>query len=174
MSRISLVESPTDDMSEAVFAEIEQELGDVPNFFRAYANHPGLLRANWEKYKALMVHGCLSPRLKQAIALMVAADNHCDYSIARHSTLLQEMGVDPKEVLLIRTNPDHAHFGPKEHAILELARHANLDPYNHAERLVAAAREQGVKDDEMLEAIGVMEMITGFNKFIEVMAVPQD
>jgi uncharacterized peroxidase-related enzyme len=174
MSRISLVESPADELSEAVFADIKQELGEVPNFFRAYANHPGLLSANWEKYKAVMVHGCLPSRLKQAIALVVAADNHCDYSIARHSQLLQELGVDPKEVLRIRTHSEHAHFDAREHAILELARHANLDPYNHAERLVAAAREQGVKDDEMLEAIGVMEMITGFNKFIEVMAVPPD
>ncbi|GAA5525633.1 hypothetical protein Maes01_02205 [Microbulbifer aestuariivivens] len=174
MSWISLVQSPADAMSEAVFADIEQELGVVPNLFRAYAHHPSLLKANWDKYKALMLQGCLSARLKVAIALVVATDNRCDYCIARYSRLLQDLGLDPKQVLDIRTHPDQPHFAPSEHAILELARHANLDPYDHGERLVAAARDQGAQDDEMLEAIGVMEMITGFSRFIAVMAIPAD
>lgn len=171
MSRIPLVDQPTDEWVLAIFSEIEDELGSVPNLFRAYAHHPMLLRMNWDKFNALMLHGRLSQQLKQGIALVVSADNHCDYSIFYHSAVLQELGVDPKEVLRIRAHPNHVHYPAKEHELFDLARHANTAPYDHGERLLAAARDAGASDEEIVEALGVMEMIAGFNRFADVLGL---
>ena len=171
MSRIPLVEGPADERVQKVFDEIENELGSVPNLFRAFAQHPALLQANWEKFKALMLHGCLSAQLKEGIALVVSADNNCDYGIYHHSAMLQELGVDPQEVLHIRTDPKHVHFPPKEHALFDLARHANLAPFDHGEHLIAKAHQVGARDDEIVEALGVMEMVTGFNNFADVLGL---
>lgn len=174
MSRIPLVQRPADEAVEKVYAEIEDELGSIPNMFRAYAHHPELLRLKWEKFKVLMMHGCLSVRLKESIALVVSADNRNEYGIARYSELLQEREVDPKEILKIRLDPDHAHLSPKEHALLELAHHANQTPYDHGEKYIDAARREGASDMEIVEALGVMEFMTGANRFLEVLDVTLD
>lgn len=167
MSRIALVDSPEEDRVLEIYSEIEDELGAVPSLFRAYAHDPRLLEASWQKFKALMLHGTLSAQLKEGIALVVSADNHCDYGVYHHSVTLQDLGVDPDEVLHIRADPKHVHYPPKEHALFALARHANLAPYDHGEHLIAKARELGAKDDEIVEALGVMEMVAGFNRFAD-------
>ena len=60
-----------------LFAEIESTFGMLPNLFKAYASHPALLRANWNKVKAVMSEGRLSQKAKQAIAVLVSKDNSC-------------------------------------------------------------------------------------------------
>lgn len=171
MSRIPLVESPTEERVLAVYTEIEAELGAVPSLFRAHAHQPALLEANWLKFKALMIHGCLSVQLKEAMGLVISADNHCDYGIYHHSVTLENLGVDPKEVMRVRIDPEHVHFSAKEHALFDLARHANIAPADHGERLIAEARKLGARDDEIIEALGVMELVSGFNHFADVLGL---
>ncbi|WP_444898118.1 carboxymuconolactone decarboxylase family protein [Microbulbifer sp. EKSA008] len=171
MSSIPLVEHPTSDDVARVFAEIDDELGGIPSLFRVYAQHPGLLEANWYKFKTVMIHGCLSAQLKEAIGLAVSADNHCDYGIYHHSMSLQMLGVETDEVMRIRTDPKHVHFSEKEHALFDLARNANSAPDDHREHLIAAARKLGAGDDEILEALGVMEMVLGANHIAEVLSL---
>ena len=163
MSRIPLVESPAEDRVLDLFAEIKDELGAVPSLFRVYAQHPDVLEANWFKYKRIMLRGCLSAQLKEGIGLIISADNHCDYGIYHHSATLQNLGMNPQEVMLIRTDPEHMHYSDKEHALFDLARHANKAPDDHGERAIATARKMGARDDEIVEALGVMEVVTGFN-----------
>lgn len=174
MSRIPLVEMPEDDEVEAVFAEIESELGSVPNMFRVYAHHPELLRVKWEKFKVLMIHGCLSVRLTESIALVISTDNHNDYGIARYTELLRQRNVKPEEILKIRLDPDHAHLSTKEHALLELAHHANISPFDQGEKFIDAARREGASDMEIMEALGIMEYVSGMNRITEILDVPRD
>ncbi|GAB2896304.1 carboxymuconolactone decarboxylase family protein [Microbulbifer echini] len=171
MSSIPLVETPDSDEASRVFAEIQDELGGIPSLFRIYAHHKELLLANWHKFKALMLHGCLSAQLKEAIGLAVSADNHCDYGIYHHSTSLQMLGVTPDEIMRIRTEPKKVHFSDKEHALFDLARNANKSPDDHRQHLIAEARKLGAGDDELLEALGVMELVMGFNHLAEVLSL---
>ncbi|WP_323847274.1 hypothetical protein [Microbulbifer magnicolonia] len=171
MSRIPLVDTPAEDRALQLFAEIKDQLGAVPSLFRAYAQHVALLEANWHKFKALMIHGCLSPQLKEGMGLVISADNHCDYGIYHHSVTLQNLGVDPKEVMRIRVDPKHIHFSAKEQALFDLARHANSSPDDHGERLIAAARKLGARDDEIVEALGVSELVAGFNHTADILGL---
>ena len=59
MSRIVPVPSPPQSVA-ATFQEIEKAFGGVPNLFKTYAHHPPLLRANWNKVKAVMMEGSLT------------------------------------------------------------------------------------------------------------------
>ncbi|WP_250463851.1 carboxymuconolactone decarboxylase family protein [Microbulbifer litoralis] len=171
MGLIPLMEIPVEDRVSVVFDEIRDELGAIPTLFRAHAHHPALLEANWYKFKALMIHGCLSAQLKEGIGLVISADNHCDYGIYHHSVSMENLGVARDDVMRIRNHPDDVHFSDKEQALFNLARHANLDPDNHGEKLIIAARELGARDDEIIEALGVMEMVVGFNHFASVLAL---
>ncbi|MGB5770360.1 MAG: hypothetical protein WBM32_10895 [Crocosphaera sp.] len=50
------------DEVKAVFIEIEKAFGRVPNLFITLAHFPPLLKANWEKYKAVMLKGSRNSR----------------------------------------------------------------------------------------------------------------
>ena len=76
MSRISVVEKneASEDVKE-ILTEIEGAFGMIPNLFKTYSHFPPLLKANWEKVKALMMQGKLSRKTKEAIAVLFSKDN---------------------------------------------------------------------------------------------------
>jgi alkylhydroperoxidase family enzyme len=55
-----------------------------------------------------------------------------------------------------------------------LTRQANLAPLRIAEGQLQALRKWGVTDAEIVEALGVMELFVGFNKFLDTMQVEID
>ncbi len=60
MARITTYNTTTAEVEvKDIFAEIEGTFGRVPNLFKTYANHVPLLRANWNKVKAVMGEGSL-------------------------------------------------------------------------------------------------------------------
>jgi len=67
---------------EEIYDEIKSTLGIdfVPNLYRVMASKPGILEANWNKVKAVMVEpGKLDRLTKEAVAVAVSAVNGCDY-----------------------------------------------------------------------------------------------
>lgn len=160
---------------KGLFSEIEELFGGVPNLFRAYAHHPELLRSNWEKTKALMVsEGSLPQRVKEAIALAVSHDNGCAYCVAAHGGALRSMGVSDAQVEALQKDLDEDGFGESEHVLIRFARHVNRDPLRIPEEKIAALREAGWNERQQVEALGVVELFSGFNKFLDSMQVPVD
>jgi len=175
MPRVSPID-PTDAPPEvqAVFAEIREAFGMVPNLFRTQAHAPALLRVNWEKVKAVMMGGVLSRKVKETIAVLVSKDNACPYCVAAHTAALRAVGVSEGEVALILNDPDGAEFSPKEKALIRLARQANSDPHRMPDVLFATARSEGASDAELVEALGVMEVFVAFNRFLDALQVDVD
>lgn len=158
----------------AIFSEIEGAFGMVPNMFRTYAHNPALLEANWNKVKALMMGGALSRKTKEAIAVLVSKDNSCAYCVAAHTMALRSIGVSEEEVSAIEHDLEKADFSAKELALLQFARRANLAPRNIEASEFQALRSAGATDPEIVEALGVMELFTGFNKFLDSLEVDID
>jgi len=174
MPRINPPESNADPKVQRIFEEIEGAFGQVPNLFRTYAHFPPLLEANWNKVKAAMTGGKLSRELKEAIAVLVSQDNGCDYCVAAHETALRAVGVAPEEIRKIEADLENSAFTPKELALIELARQANRAPLRMSEELFRTARSYGASDAEIVEALGVMEIFTSFNKFLDCLQVEID
>ncbi|NOY45506.1 MAG: peroxidase-related enzyme [Deltaproteobacteria bacterium] len=175
MPRVSPVD-PTEASPEvqAVFAEIREAFGMVPNLFRTQAHVPALLRANWDKVKAVMMGGVLSRKVKEAIAVLVSKDNACPYCVAAHTAALRAVGVPEDEVARILDDPDGAEFSPREKALIRLARQANTDPHRMPDALFATVRAEGASDAEIVEALGVMEVFVAFNRFLDSLQVDVD
>jgi uncharacterized peroxidase-related enzyme len=173
MARIQPAASVTKE-AEKVFREIEGAFGMVPNLFKTYAIHPPLLEANWNKVKAVMMQGNLSGKAKQAIAVLVSKDNACKYCVAAHRGALKSIGVSDEEIGRIEENVEKADFSEKEKALIVFARKANLDPVNIPDADFQALRQAGASDAEIIEALGVMEVFTSFNKFLDSLQVAID
>lgn len=156
---------------EALYLEIKQAFGMIPNLFKTYAHHPPLLEANWHKVKRVMMEGVLSRKTKESIALLVSKDNGCRYCVAAHSGALKAIGTSAEEIVRIETDLDTAEFSAKERSLITFARRANRAPLEVSAAEFATLRQLDVTDAEIIEALGVMELFTAFNKFLDVLDV---
>lgn len=175
MSRIKPTsQNATQEEVADIFREIEGAFGMVPNLFRTYARHPPLLKANWHKVKAVMMEGALSPKVKQTIAVLVSRDNGCAYCVAAHTAALRAIGLSPEEIAALTEDLEQSDFSGKEKALIAFARKANLAPLRIDDAEFAALRRAGASDAEVVEAMGVMELFTAFNKFLDSLQVDLD
>jgi uncharacterized peroxidase-related enzyme len=175
MARIKAIELkqlPAD--TAETLKEIEQAFGKIPNLFKTYAHHPPLLKANWDKVKAIMMQGVLSSKVKQTIAVLVSKDNSCNYCVAAHTAALKSIGTTDDEIRRIEQDVAQADFNPKEKALIALARKANLEPLRISDAEFDFLRQAGASDTEIVEALGVMEVFTAFNKFLDALQVEID
>jgi len=173
MARI-LPAAPQTPSVAAIFQEIEGAFGKVPNLFSTYANHPPLLQANWNKVKAVMMEGSLRRKTKETIAVLVSRDNSSSYCVAAHTGALRAIGVTDEELAAIEEDLDKADFSAKEKALINFARKANREPLRIPDEGFAELRRTGATDAEIVEALGVMELFTSFNKFLDSLEVDID
>lgn len=175
MARITTIEIGTAETEVTkIFAEIEGAFGMVPNLFKTYAHHLPLLKANWNKVQAVMGEGSLSQKTKQAIAVLVSGDNGCAYCVAAHTGALRAIGVTDDEIKAIEEDLTLANFSAKERALISFARKANIAPLMLSDEEFAAVKQSGASDAEIIEALGVMELFTAFNKFLDALQVEID
>ena len=175
MARIQTIEKQrTNDAVRPIYEEIEKAFGRVPNIFKTYAHFPPLLKANWEKLKAVMMGGSLRRELKEAIALVVSDANACQYCIAAHGLALRQLGFTKESIDALVKNVSAVGFEPKEQKILELARKSTRDANSVTDQDIEELRRLGWSESEIVEAQGVMELYTGFNKFLDSLAVDID
>lgn len=175
MSRIvPLPESEMCHQARMVIHEIRCTLGRVPNMFLAYAHYPPLLRANWNKVQAVMLEGGLPRKVKEIIACLISQDNDCSYCLTAHVAALRRCGVDNDEFARICSDVDQAALLPKERALIRLARRANLVPHEIIDAEFSLVREAGASDAEIVEALGVVELFVGMNRFVDSLQVDLD
>lgn len=175
MSRVKLLDrSDVSDEVRAVYDEIEGAFGMVPNLFKTYAHFPALLRANWEKTRTLMLGGRLPRPLKEMIAIVVSRANACQYCVAAHGMMLQQLGFGEEQVRALEVDIERADLSEKERAILAFAQKSTTTPLRVTNQDVERLKGYGLSDAEIVEAQGVMELFTGYNKFIDSLGVDLD
>ena len=157
-----------------ILEEIEKSFGMIPNLFKTYAHFLPLLKANWNKVKEVMMQGDLSNKVKQTIAVLVSKDNNCKYCIAAHTAALKSIGVSDEEIKIIEDDVRRSDFSEKEKAIIGFVRKANLEPLKISDAEFNSLRQSGASDSEIIEALGVMELFTGFNKFLDSLQIGID
>lgn len=66
---------------KAIFDDMERVRGKgrISNLFKGYAISPDILKANWQRMKAIMGGGTLSRKLKESIMIVLADINKCTY-----------------------------------------------------------------------------------------------
>jgi len=172
MAHIALIDPATasPEVSE-IYNEIKSAFGMIPNLFKTYAHHPPLLEANWHKVKRVMMEGVLSRKTKESIALLVSKDNGCKYCVAAHSGALKSIGTSDEEIVKIETDLDSAEFTAKERNLINFARKANRAALEVSAAEFVTLQQTGATDAEIIEALGVMEIFTAFNKFLDVLDV---
>lgn len=123
-----------------------------------------------EKTKALMIGGELPRELKESIAVVVSAANVCDYCVAAHSMALAMMGFSKKKIDALTKNIEKSEMSQKDQKILQYVRKATLTPHKIIDRETNDLKSLGLTDSQLVEILGVMELFTGYNKFLDALA----
>ncbi|MFT4760320.1 MAG: putative peroxidase-related enzyme [Paraglaciecola sp.] len=87
--------------TKAIFRNIQQKVGRVPNLYAAMGNSPQLL-GGFLAFEGSLKSGTFSSKENEAIALAVSQANECNYCLAAHSALGKMAGYSEREIIDIR------------------------------------------------------------------------
>lgn len=145
---------------------VKTKLGRVPNLLATLAVSPAALEG-YVSLSGAVAGGALSAQDRERIALAVAQQNGCEYCLAAHSALGKMAGLNPKELVDSR----HGHSDdPASGALLSFVRSALDNRGRVGDDEVAEAREAGLTDEQLAEAIAniALNVFTNyFNNFVE-------
>jgi uncharacterized peroxidase-related enzyme len=146
----------------ALMEDVEAELGFVPNFLKAYALNADHLLAFFPFFTGLLSpeDGRLPLRDREFLAVVVSAENRCNYCIATHAAALRELTGDPAFVDRLVVNHRHARLSPRDQALAGFATTATRDPAGLTPAALAPLRALGLDDEQLLEAV---EVVAAFN-----------
>jgi uncharacterized peroxidase-related enzyme len=83
--------------ARALLEATREQLGRVPNLYRAMANSPKAL-AGYLAFRGALQAGGLEREMCERIALLVAEINGCDYCVAAHSFRAQKIGMSLSDI----------------------------------------------------------------------------
>lgn len=168
MSRIAAIEpSVATGKAHELLSAVKGKLGLIPNMTRVMANSPAVLEGYLGLSTAL-AGGLLTPKIREALALIVAQDNECGYCLSAHTALGKMVGLSPDEIALSREGRS---ANEETAAALTFARQVLSTRGAIQESDLAAIRAAGFSDGEITEIIAhvALNVLTNyFNKAADV------
>lgn len=138
--------------SKPVMEQIKAKFGKVPNIFASAANSPAALKALMGMFGALDGGG-LPGKPHEAIALRVGEMNGCKYCSAAHTAKAKMAGASEEETVQFRKGEaDDA----KIKVLLDLAGPLNEKRGAISDEELAAARDAGLSDEEIMETLAIV------------------
>ena len=150
MTRLTqLTDDAASPAAAELFGAIKSKVGMVPNLYRVLANEPAALAANLGINEALG-NGSFDAKTREAIALVTAGANECDYCASAHTAISKGLKVDPAEISARLRGKSS---DPKVAAILSFA-NAVIEKRGFVSNDdLAAARSANLSDGEIVETI---------------------
>ena len=140
----------------AVCDEARAKVGFVPNVFLAYAKRPEHFRA-FMQYHDLLMRGPsgLSRAEREAIVVVVSAENRCLYCTVAHGAALRILGKDPILADQIAANWRTADLSPRLRAILTFASRVNETGFAATNEEIAGLRAAGLSEDDVWDVASI-------------------
>ncbi len=148
-----------DPNTKAAFELVQSAFGEIPNLMKMLAIAPNVLKGVMV-FNQAVTGGELETSLVEQVALLASGINQCEYCVAVHVHVGQQIGLSRDELIC---NLQGESNNPKSQAVLNFTRavvnnRGQVDP-----SLVNALREQGLSDKAILEIVGVIGLYTFLN-----------
>ncbi|WP_165990006.1 carboxymuconolactone decarboxylase family protein [Streptomyces sp. YIM 98790] len=127
-----------------------RKAGKVLTIYGGMAHAPVTLQTHAAIENTLEQHGTFDAPTRQAIALTVAAANHCTYCQAAHTAAGRAAGLSEQQTLAIRRG--NAGFDPKLEALLAVVREITRRTGEVSTATWQAALAAGWTDTQLTEA----------------------
>jgi uncharacterized peroxidase-related enzyme len=158
-------ESELPERLQGLFAKAREQLGFVPNVFRAYAFRPERLSAWFEHFRALHEPtDNLGTADREMIAVVVSAANRCLYCLVAHGAALREALGDPVLGEHIALDWRRAELDERRTAICAYAEKVTLHPQELAEADLRGLLEAGLTLEEAWDVAEISAMYNFTNR----------
>lgn len=150
-----------------VYDELTKHRGKVANILKVHSLRPAALRAHLRLYMDLMFAGSgLSRRQRELLAVVVSRENRCAYCVAHHREALAHYVPDDAWLDAL-ANGGEATLAPVEQALADYAVKLTRNPGAMREDDVAALRETGFADADIL----LVNLIVAYFNFVNRIAL---
>lgn len=150
------------------YAELAKKRGKISNILKVHSLNPAALGNHLELYMTLMFGQSGLTRLeREAIAVVVSANNDCEYCVAHHAEALRRYLADEEALNLLISADGLETLEPRLSNIVR-----------HAEKLTDAPGAMTESDLDELRAVGLSDrdildltLITGYFNFVNRIAL---
>ena len=158
--------------TRALFDQVEEKLGFVPNVFTAFAWREGRFTRWRAHFDDLMQP---SPGLGKAeremISVAVSMQNQCLYCLTSHGFALRALLKDPVKGARLTLDYRRAGLSEKQMAMLDFAVKLTLDPVTCSEEDVDDLRGLGFSDEDVWDIAEVTAMFNYTNRLMSAAGV---
>lgn len=159
MFRINTItEDAAEGRVKAVFDEIRESLGIVPNVFKVLS----LWSEGLELYAAMFT---------TMIAATVSRNNQCDYCLGHHKNFMIQYGISSEISEQIVSEPQTAEIPDGEKLLLSYVKKVTLHAYKVTDRDVEVLKEGGWTHEQILEATLIASLFNAINRFADALGV---
>jgi len=166
MTRIKALTTNEAGGATKTLESVQKKIGMLPNIYGSMAHSPATLNALLGFNDAL-AEGVLDAGLREQIALTVAGENGCDYCASAHTMMARSAGVTAREA---SNNLAAQSDDPRTAAILTFVKKVVVNRGFVSDAEVAALRDGGVNDEELVEIlahVGINLFANYFNNVVQ-------
>jgi len=151
--------------TRALFDQLEEKLGFVPNVFLAFAWREDRFHKWRAHFEDLMQPSAgLGKAEREMISVVVSMQNQCLYCLTAHGFALRALLKDPVKGDRLTFDYRRAGLTEKQMAMLDFAVKLTLDPVTCSEEDVDELRGLGFSDEDVWDIIEVTAMFNYTNR----------
>lgn len=169
MSWINEIEvSEADGKLAASYAALIKQRGKVSNILKVHSLNPDALNSHLDLYMTIMFGKSGLSRLeREAIAVVVSANNECDYCVSHHAEALRRYLKDEETISLLMAADGLETLEPRLSNIVRHAEKLTTAPGAMTETDLGELRSEGLSDDDILD----LTLIVGYFNFVNRIAM---
>jgi uncharacterized peroxidase-related enzyme len=155
MALINSVEpAQADGQVVEIYAQMQQNIGFIPQAFQLYSINPAMLEEHWKYIGYHIQHPSLSGKLMTMIRLLVSVDLQCEYCININSHILtNDLGMSKEQIEAMIKDPEQAPLDDKEKALLLYVIRTTADSNASTKTDIDMLRQKGCSDLEIFDAL---------------------
>src|SRR5258708_19181225 len=155
-------EAPLDETNYPLFANVKNQFGFIPNFYRAQTTRPDLIEAQAQLVDAILIkESPLTRKQKEYIFLVCSAANLSTYCVTAHCEMIRMLGIEGPEPEQIAIDHASTRLPMAVKALLNFAAKLNSEPAKIGETDIHDLHTYGYGDEQILETV----LMVGLAKF---------
>ncbi|PIQ83430.1 MAG: hypothetical protein COV75_07540 [Candidatus Omnitrophica bacterium CG11_big_fil_rev_8_21_14_0_20_63_9] len=157
---------------KATYEAMQRQMGFVPNVTKAFSLWPEVFDLQNRLYETVMLAKTELPNpIKEMIALVTSKANSCNYCVTHHGEFLVRYGIGRNVVRRLESDFHKAQVDEKTRQLLDYVSKVTHNAYKVTDEEVAALREVGWTDRQILEATVVAAQFNFINRIVDALGV---
>lgn len=178
MARIKIIsETEAEGELRAFYDQVSIKRGGVSEVLTIHSLLPETMKDHFKLYYTLMFdqrQTGITRKQLEMVAVTVSSVNKCSYCVAHHSVPLARILKDDN-LLKALQDQDYSMLEklltPMDYALVRLAQKITLKPYNASDEDISLLRQYGLKDEQILHVVLVINYFNFVNRNVLALGV---